>query len=57
MQEARKTKRRASIMLTMEQETKDRLQAIARQRHTTVSQLITDFAWKTRLRPEPEEAE
>ena len=57
MQEARKTKRRASIMLTMEQETKDRLQAIAKQRHTTVSQLITDFAWKTRLRPEPDEAE
>ena len=51
MQKAGKGARRASIMLTMEPETKQRLKKLAEQRHTSISQMITDWAWKQRLAP------
>ena len=48
-----KSRRRASLMLTMDPESKERLRKMAEQRHMTISAMIVDYAWKTRLKPDP----
>ena len=53
MQENNRTNRRASLMLTMEPETKERLRMLANQHHTNISQMITNWAWSQKLKPEP----
>ena len=45
-------------MLTMEPATKERLKQLAAQKHVSVSQLITNYAWKSKLKDaEPDETE
>ena len=54
---ARTSKNRtATLVLSMEPETKERLRAYADQNHTSISQAITDWIWKQPVRagqPDP----
>ena len=51
-------KKHVPLMLTMEPATKERLKQIAAQKHVSVSQLITNYAWKSKLKDaEPDDAE
>ena len=51
-------KKHVPLMLTMEPATKERLKQLAAQKHVSVSQLITNYAWKSKLKDaEPDETE
>ena len=57
MKGTKQTNPRASLMLTMEPETKERLKLLAQLRHTNISQMIVNWAWSQKLTPEPERGE
>ncbi len=52
MARTKKSTKSATILLTMEPESRDRLREHAAQRHTSVSQLVVDWVWNTPLRDE-----
>ncbi len=52
MAQDKKNPRTASVLLSMDQESRDRLKEHAAQRHTSVSQLVVDWIWNTPLRDE-----
>lgn len=54
MQKNGKSRKRASLMLSMDLATKERLRKLAEQRHMTISAMITSYCWQQRL---PESAQ
>ena len=44
---------RAPMTISLDPETNDRLRRYARQRHSTVSQIITDWIWMEPVKDEP----
>ena len=44
---------RAPMTISLDPETNDRLRRYARQRHSTVSQIITDWIWMEPVKYEP----
>lgn len=43
------------VLLSLDEDTADRLRAYARQKHSNVSQIITDWIWIQPVEPEPAE--
>ena len=48
---------RAPMTISLDPETNERLRRYARQRHSTVSQIITDWVWSQNVKDEPAPAE
>ena len=44
---------RVPMTISLDPETNDRLRRYARQRHSTVSQIITDWIWREPVKYEP----
>lgn len=46
-----------TTVLSMDKETKLRLQRYAKQKHNTISQLVTDWSWSVSVKDAPASAE